>query len=662
MKIGVAYYPEHWPEDRWPTDARLIKESGVDLVRVGEFAWSRLEPRRGQYELEWLDRAIEVLAGQGLQVILCTPSAAPPAWLFHRHPSMIPQDREGKNWFRGSRRHVCLNNRPYRRYVRHIVRELARYFGHNPHLYAWQIDNELGCHGSGRCFCDDCEQAFREWLKKRYGTIERLNKLWGTAFWSQEFADWHLVPAPRRTPAGVHPSLALDYQRFISATVRDFVKEQRDIIRQYGGEQRPITTNCLALGTDQIDQFSLGTQQEVASVDNYPVSEDNVDGPALALDLTRSVKRGAFWVLEQQAGPTLIRRGPRAHPPDGALRLWSYQAAARGAELISYFRWRTCPFGQEMHWYGMLDPDGALPRRYDELRRTIAELKRNSHLWQGMLPDARVALVLDYSSHWGLRADSMAARIDYLGQFRAFYGLLRKAGLAVDIVPPQQDPFGYAALVVPMPLIVREDNARQWEAFVRKGGVLLATAPAGCRTEQNAWLMAKPPGPLAGLLGVRVSEHEVYHGATANRVSIEGRSLAAGPFCAMLEPVEAETLGSYEVEPYAGRAAVTRRPAGEGAAYFLGSIGEPDLYELLLRAVLRDAGLEPNPWSSERVEVVPLRDSDGKAAATFVLNHSGQTVELALPDGAACRDLLSGTDHCEAVRLGPFGVALIQRA
>jgi len=659
MKIGVAYYPEHWPEERWAEDARLMREAGIEAVRLGEFAWWRLEPRRGQFDAGWLDRAIQTLAAQGLNVVLCTPTAAPPPWLFARHPSILPQDREGKQWARGSRRHVCLNNRPYRRYVRRILREVARAFAGRPEVLAWQIHTGLGGQPTGRCYCDDCEHAFREWLMRRYGIIARLNRLWGTGFWSQHFNDWHEVPAPRRTPAGAHPSLALDYDRFVSATCRDFVAEQRAIIEQYGGEgQKLITTNSLALDSDCVDQFEMGDQLDVAGVDNYPADGERAGRVALLLDLARGVKRKPFWVLEQQAGATTIP-ARASQPRPGQLRLWSFQAAARGAELVSYCPWRTYPFGQRMHWDGLLAADGAQGRRFAELAGAAAELSRKSPLWQGRLPKAPVAMVLDHAAHWALEADPTGRRLGYLGQFELLHGLLRRQGFVADVLPPGQDPTGYALLVVPMPVMVREQDAEHWDSFVQGGGTALFTAPAGDRTVHNA-AEARPPGRLAELVGVEVVEQDVLGPGVANAVEFPDGSLPACPLCCILEPGEAEPVAHYGGECYAGRPAVTRRERGQGRAYLLGATGGADLLGRVLREALQSAGLEPCKWASETVEVVPLRTDGEEPALTFVLNHADAAVELALGDGECLRDLLAGQDHTSTVRLEPYGVVLLQ--
>jgi beta-galactosidase len=659
MKIGVAYYPEYWPQERWPQDARMMREMGIDVVRVGEFAWSRLEPRRLVYDMEWLGRALDVLAAEGLAVILCTPTAAPPSWLFDRHPSMVPVDFEGKLYYRGSRRDACLNNRPYRRYVRRIVRELARSFGGRPEIMAWQIDNELGAHASGRCYCDYCEQAFREWLKRRYGTIDRLNRLWGTEFWSQTVNDWHYIPVPRRTPGGPHPSLALDYERFTAATVRDFTVEQRELIDEYCPSPRPtITTNCMGLSADQVNLFALGTVVDVAAYDNYPVSPERLERTALQLDLTRSTKRRPFWVLEQQTGPTLID-STYGQPRPGQLRLWSYQAAARGAELLCYFRWRTCATGQEMHWYGILDADGTAGRRAQELAETIAGLKRAAPEWEGRTPDARVALALDYDCLWALRWDSMAARLDYQAQLTALYGSLRRRGHVVDLVSGRDAPQEcYGVVVAPMPDVVRDQMAAHWHRFVSAGGRLLVTAPVGYRTEQNAWSPEPPPGPLRPLLGVTVTEHDTLGPGAESRVALGSDTYPVQHLCTRVQTDAAETLAIYQSHFYEGTPALTRHQVGSGAAYYLGALSTEELYDRVVGLVLDDAGLAPDPWSDELVEAVALRSS-GASGRRFVLNHGAEAVELALPDGSARTDLLTGAQHSGSVPLPPYGVVLL---
>jgi len=663
MKIGVAYYPEHWPEERWAVDARLMARMNIDVVRVGEFAWSRLEPRRERIEMDWLEQAVSVLADHGLKVILGTPTAAPPAWLFNRHPGIVPVQWDGRRWHTGSRRDACLSNPAYLKYARRIVTELAKRFNGSSNVHAWQVDNELGQGGSGICYCGECEQAFRRWLKRRYGTIERLNTQWGTAFWSQGFADWHEIPAPRRTPGGSHPSLMLDYKRFVSAQYRAFVEEQRNIIREHAGRDAIVTTNSPGgLELPHINLFSLAQAQDVVALDNYPADASRLDDTALALDLARSLKGGRpFWVLEQQAGATLIP-GHSGQPRPGQLRLWSYQAAARGAELIAYFRWRTSRCGQEMHWYGMLDPDGAPERRFEELRKAVAELKERAALWEGRLPAARVAILLDYDSAWALEATPLGVRLDYFELVRTLYALLRRMGTQADFVAPGGDLAGYRAVIAPMPFICDAQLAKQLEMFVHEGGHLLVTAPAGYKTVTNTAVGTAPPGHLSGLLGVKVVEHDVLGPGAQNSLAFQDTSqcFATGRFCGVLQLRGARAIASYGSEFYEGTPAVTVREEGAGAAFFLGAVCGPECYEAVVRKLLEGTGIRPSPWASPTVEVVPLRQEDGQPSLTFVLNHSEQAVTLALPEGESVSDLLTGRECQGALTLKGYDVALLK--
>ncbi len=660
MKIGVAYYPEHWPEERWSVDARMMREMGIDVVRMGEFAWSLLEPKRERFEMDWLEGAVEVLAEQGLTVILCTPTAAPPGWLFQRHPGMLPEDADGRRWHVGSRRHVCLNKPAYLKYARRIVTELAKRFGRNPHIYAWQVDNELGCHASGVCYCGACELALHHWLKRRYGTVERSNLKWGTAFWSQRFSDWQEVSAPRRTPAGPHPSLALDYQRFVSATYRSFLAEQREIIKQYASRDVIVTTNSAGpLSLAHINHFSLASAQDVAALDNYPADASRLEETALNLDLTRSLKRKPFWVLEQQAGATLLA-GHASQPRPGQLRLWSYGAAARGAELISYFRWRTCNFGQEMHWYGILDADGTPRRRFAELKQTISELKERAQLWEGRLPQADVALLVDYDSAWALGATPLGLKLDYFAHLRTLYELLRGIGVQVDFVPPGGELADTRVLVVPMPFICTEQLAKQLEVYTYEGHRVLVTAPAGYKTQENTAAEGSPPNALTDLLGVEVVEHDVLGPDGANAVVLGegGQSFPTGRFCSVIELRGAKAIGTYGGEFYAGSPAITSRAVGQGEAYFVGPTCVRECYGAILRRVLKEAGVRTCEWSSASVEVVPLKGSSDEQQI-FVLNHSPEPVTLALPEGSSCKEMLTDRECSGTVTLQGYDVALL---
>jgi beta-galactosidase len=662
MKFGVAYYPEHWPEERWAADAQLMSQIGIEVVRIGEFAWWRLEPRRERIDTSWLEEAVKVLRSHDLRVILGTPTAAPPPWLFNRHPNILPQQADGRRWAMGSRRHACLNNPAYTKYVRRIVMELARTF-RDGEIWAWQIDNELGLGPTGVCYCDECEKSFRRWLKRRYGTIDRLNRMWGTAFWSQGFSDWHEIPAPRRTVCGPHPSLALDYSRFISAQHRAFVEEQREIIRDYSGGDAPITVNePSALDLPHLNMFSLASQQDVISLDNYPTDPTRLDQTALGLDMARSLLSRPFWITEQQAGATLVQ-GHSQQPRPGQLRLWTWQAAARGAELITYFRWRTAPFGQEMHWYGLLDPDGTPRRRMDEVRRTIEEIRDKVHAMDDYEVAAPVAILVDYESAWALDSSSMGWEADYFGHIRTLYGLFRRMGVGVHFVEPDDNLAPFELVISPMQFVCTNALAKKLKVYVHDGGTLLISAPTGYRNPVNTVLESPPPGPLMELLAVEVVEHDVLGEHQSNAVRpLEGNGeFEVDRFCSVLELRGAKKLAVYDRDFYSGSPAFTVRSEGRGKAFFTGAALNEEGLEWVLTTILETTDVQPSEWASQRVEVIPLRGADGRPDRFFVLNHGGDAVELPVADGQTFLDVLTDEEHESQLVLQPYSVALLQR-
>jgi beta-galactosidase len=574
---------------------------------------------------------------------------------------MAARDRQDLEWHTGSQGSACLNNRPYRRYVRRILREVARRFARNEHIFAWQIDNSIATRGGGPCYCDDCEQAFREWLRRRYGTIERLNKLWGTVFWSQEFADWHLVPAPRRTPGGPHPSLALDYDRFISATVRDFVDEQKKLLGEYAREPVTVTTNVARPHRAPVDMFSLASAEDVVSVDNMLAGQVDLGETALNLDVARAAAGGEFWVLKQRAGAMRRSRGRRQNLP-GQLRLWAFQAAARGASMLNFYRWRSVPFGQEMSDNGLLDAYGNELRGMAELRDAIAELRRHGPVWQDRMPEAQVAMVLDYSALWAAGPGGGAAGLRRMPDLARLHGALRAMGQPVDIIDPRGDIAGYAAVIAPMALVSREQVATRWTQYVQQGGVVLATGPVGLRTEYNTAATPAPPGAFADLFGAVMDEYDLLGSQEGRDAAVlwDGERYPAQAFLGRLRMQGADPLATWDDALYGEQPALSINRTGQGAAVMFAGHSDTAFYRRLVERVMQEAGLEPHSWASQTTEVIPLRAAGDGADLTFVLNHAADGVALELPPGEKRTDLLTGTLHADAVPVPGFGVVLLQ--
>ncbi|MEM0946444.1 MAG: beta-galactosidase [Pseudomonadota bacterium] len=444
--LGTCYYPEHWPEDWWAEDARRMAEAGLTWVRIGEFAWSRLEPEEGRFDWDWLDRAIEILGRAGLKVVLGTPTATPPRWMLTKHPDMLAVDADGRTRGFGSRRHYCFSHAGYVSECRRIVARLAERYGKNPHVQAWQIDNEYGCHDTTISYSDAALSAFRDWLAQTYQSPDALNRAWGNVFWSMEYASFDEIGLPNLTVTEPNPAHAMAFRRFSSDQVARFNRAQVEVLRRH--TTAPLLHNYMGRVLE-FDHFDVGEDLDIASWDSYPMGFllDRVDGDAAHRatylrqgdpdfqafhhDLYRAVGRGRWWVMEQQPGP--VNWAPwNPAPLPGMVRLWTWEAFAHGAETVAYFRWRQAPFAQEQHHAGLLRPDSADAPTMEEARRVATELED--------LPDtspirAPVALVFDYASAWAWEVQPQGQDFSYFRVVFSAYRALRRSGLSVDILP-----------------------------------------------------------------------------------------------------------------------------------------------------------------------------------------------------------------------------------
>ena len=459
--LGVCYYPEHWDESVWAEDARRMADLGLSWVRIGEFAWSRLEPRPDQFDWDWLDRAFDVLGGAGLKVVLGTPTATPPRWLVDRMPDMLPVGKLGTVRKFGSRRHYDFSHRGYREESRRITRLMAERYGRHPSLGAWQTDNEYACHDTVLSYSEAAREGFREWLARRYQSPEAMNRAHGNVFWSMEVADWAEVDLPNLTVTEPNPALSLAFCRYSSEMVAEFNRVQVEEIRKQS--DAPILHNYMGRITD-FDHFAVGADLDAASWDSYPIGflSDRVENPperkqrflrqgdpdnqAFHHDLYRAVGRGRWWVMEQQPGP--VNWAPwNPAPLPGMVRLWTWEAFAHGAEVVSYFRWRQAPFAQEQMHAGLLRPDSAPAPAFAEAAAVAHELTGMDAIDPAQAP---VALVFDYESAWAWTVQPQGRDFDFWRLAFAAYRAFRRSGLSVDILPPDAaDLSGYKVVLAP---------------------------------------------------------------------------------------------------------------------------------------------------------------------------------------------------------------------
>jgi beta-galactosidase len=419
----------------------MMQEAGMNVVRMAEFAWCRMEPEPGRYDFAWLDEAIALLGAHGIRTVLGTPTATPPLWLTRRHPEILGEDDNGHVMHEGSRRHYCFNSEVYRAESRRITRAMAEHFRHNPNVIGWQTDNEFGCHQSV-CCCANCRAAWHSWLEQKYGDIREVNRRWGTIVWSQEYLSFADVPPLWKMPALPNPSLALEYRRFQSDSAVRFQADQVAILRELCPGQF-VTHNAMGWFRE-LDYYDLFADLDFVAWDNYPgfYYEGQVprtDRVAGAHAIMRGLKEGKpFWVMEEQAGPTTWFHNGKT-PPPGQLRLWAWQSVAHGADGLVYFRWRTNRMGAEQYWHGILDHNGLPNRRLAEVSRTGQEIQAAAPLLEGSRAFAEVAMLHRYDIAWAFEIQKHSPDFSYTGQFQEWHQALLKAGYPADIVGPQAD-------------------------------------------------------------------------------------------------------------------------------------------------------------------------------------------------------------------------------
>jgi beta-galactosidase len=553
--LGVCYYPEHWPEDWWEKDAARMRECGISYVRIAEFAWSRYEPEKGRFDWGWLDRAIEALGKAGLKVVLGTPTCTPPKWLVDEHPEIIPVDEQGRPRGFGARRHYTFSAQSYWKESARIVEILTQRYGSNQYVDGWQTDNEYGCHDTILSWGPEDLKAFRQWLRLKYQSTEQLNEAWGNVFWSMDVNSFDAVTLPNLAVTETNPAAKLDFWRFHSEQVAAYNKMQCDIIRKHS-PGRWITHNMMGF-FNEFDHWAVGDDIDVASWDAYPVGfterfpfpqdEKNKwaqtahpDISPFFHDLYRAVGRGRWWVMEQQPGP--VNWAPwNPVPKRGMVRLWTWEALAHGAEVVSYFRWRQAASAQEQMHAGLNLPSqhewsqgGREAKQVGIELATLPALPASSR--------APVAFVHDYEASWITRIQPQGKDFDFVELTFRWYEALRRLGFDIDFVRPGASLKGYKLIVVPtMPFV----NHAAERAFAEADGVVLYGPRTGSKTRHHAIPSNLPPGPISNLVGARVLEVASLRPGLVDKVS--GKSSGqAERWREHLDVQSAKTVSQFE--------------------------------------------------------------------------------------------------------------------
>lgn len=660
---GAAYYHEYMPSERLATDVELMKRAGITVVRVGESTWTSWEPREGEFQFAWMDRIVDAMHAAGIRVVMGTPTYSIPPWLYARHPEImvVPLGQvRGPQQFYGPRQNMDITHPVYRQYAERVIRKIAERYAAHPGVIGWQIDNETTAYGTAG---PNVQAGFKEWLKRKFGTVEALNRAWGLVYWGQLLGSWDELP-PR--DGILNPGWKLEWERYQRSLVTDFLAWQARLVREYAPARQWITQDFHGGARQAVDSWDISKVLDVAAMNPYHETQDALDGWWIAFsgDFTRSMKRAPFLVTETNAQTIGWDAKGQFPPYDGQLRLQAWSHVAGGAHMVEYWHWHSLHSGQETYWKGLLGHDLEPNRVYEEATRIGAEFKRLGPGLAGLMPKNRVAILHSTDSHFGLQFMPIADRVSYFTVEDQLHKALYRLNVGTDFVFAEEPDFGgYDVLVVP-PLYVASDALlERIAAFARGGGHVLLTLKSGFTNEFDTVRPVRAPGPLREACGFSYQEFSSLRGPLrlkGDPFGVGDEQNTVSTWVDMLLPESAKPLAFYD-HPFFGRfPAVTRNAFGKGTVTYEGTVLTDALQSKVVAEVLKGAGIEPAAGLPPRVR---LREATGRDGRTlrFYLNFSGEPQSFPYGGGAGT-ELISGRALAPGGRLtlGAWDLAIIR--
>ncbi|MGK5685095.1 beta-galactosidase [Actinoplanes sp. URMC 104] len=630
LEYGADYNPEQWPREVWDDDVRAMREAGVTIVSLAIFSWAKLETAEGTYDFGWLDEAIDLLHANGISVDLATATASPPPWLATRHPEILPVDQHGNTVWPGGRQHWRPTSPIFREHALRLVRTMATRYANHPAVAAWHVSNELGCHNVYD-YSDDAAAAFRTWLRARYATIDDLNEAWGAAFWSQWYGSFDEILPPRQAATHPNPTQQLDFKRFSSDALKDYLIAEREILREITPDI-PVTTNFMVMGeTRGMDYADWASEVDFIANDHYRLpSPQELDELSFSANLTGNLAGGRPWFLMEHSTSAVNWQPINLAKKPGELERDALTHVAHGADAVCFFQWRQSRAGAEKYHSAMVPHAGTDSELFRDVVALGATLRDLAPLAGTLRTPARAAILFDWTSWWAVEQDSHPTeRLRYRREALDWYTAFLELGVRADVIPAGSAFDGYDVVVAPVLHVVPGELAARLEAFVTGGGHLVTTYFSGIVDENDhAWLGGYP-GALRDLLGIRIEElgplldgdtAELDNGLTGtlwtDRIDVTGPDTAV--------------LASYKTGDQAGRPAITRRTAGAGSAAYVSTRLGPAGLVPVLGDLLERAGV-----TSELPEDLRGRvELAVRGTTRFVINRTDEPVDLTSLGGA----------------------------
>lgn len=638
FKYGYSFYPEHcadWNEIE--KDIDIIVKSGANTVRMAEFSWDKLEPVDGIYNFKWLEDVINRLGKNGINTILCTPTAAPPIWLHENHKIQYIDNRDVEKPF-GGRRHFCPNRKEYRFYSKRIVRNMAEYFGNNPYICGWQIDNEL----SGRCHCDECKKKFAAYLKNKFDNdINALNRAYGTYFWAQTYKNFEQIPMPSMTiePCGENkffglhenPSLRLDYERFSSDSYIEFMNMQIDEIKKFSN--KPITHNSTGFALNSIDYYKMYEKADVYGLDQYPpLLHGDLTNVAFNYSAGRGYKDEDFWVMEfAVAGGHSTGGGGRIQPFPGAIEQSVVHSYAHGAAAMIHFQYKTFRSGAEQLNYALIDADRVPRRRYFEFQNTAKKIREIENIiGSSKIKKREIAIVFDYSAYWAVCIKPLNRKLGYLDYIYKIFSILSSMGYNADIISYDKDIEQYKMVITPMPVLMPEKFKSKIKKYVSDGGCYISSFATAIKDYNNLGEDRTLPAGLTDLFGATVKETEpIEKNINECLLNIKSYSGEGLYWLDTLDLTEANPIGIIKEKDNSeyilyknGECAVSENKYGKGKAIYLGVLPDDDLIKNFLGSLLEEMKAHKLPIQIQNGIDAASRVNKAGKEFIFIFNHN----------------------------------------